>query len=105
MIRMDKLRALRTLVAIADAGSLTAASELLHTSLQSVMRSLSDLETSLGTRLVNRTTRRLALTAAGRDYVDNVRRVLAELEDADTAAQSGQSVPRGSLVIDRKSVV
>ena len=99
MIRMDKLRALRTLVAIADAGSLTAASELLHTSLQSVMRSLSDLETSLGTRLVNRTTRRLALTAAGRDYVDNVRRVLAELEDADTAAQSGQSVPRGSLVM------
>ena len=96
---MDKLRALRTLVAISEAGSLTAASEALHTSLQSVMRSLSDLETSLGVRLVNRTTRRLALTAAGRDYVDNVRRVLAELEDADTAARSGQSVPRGSLVM------
>ena len=96
---MDKLRALRTLVAIADAGSLTAASQVLGTSLQSVMRSLSDLESSLGTRLVNRTTRRLALTVAGCDYLDNVRRVLADLEDADTAARSGQAVPRGSLVM------
>jgi DNA-binding transcriptional LysR family regulator len=99
MTCMDKLRALRTLVAIADAGSLTAASRQLETSLQSVMRSLSDLEASLGTRLVNRTTRRLALTAAGRDYLDKVRRVLADLEDADGAAQSGQAIPRGSLVV------
>ena len=96
---MDKLRALRTLVAIADAGSLTAASHDLDTSLQSVMRSLSDLEASLGTRLVNRTTRRMALTAAGRDYLDTARRVLADLDDADDAARSGQAVPRGSLVV------
>lgn len=96
---MDKIRALRTLAAIADAGSLTAASQQLETSLQSVMRSLSDLEASLGTRLVHRTTRRMALTAAGRDYLDKVRRVLADLEDADDAARSGQESPRGSLVV------
>ena len=96
---MDKIRALRTLVAIADAGSLTAASIRLETSLQSVMRSLSDLEAALGIRLVHRTTRRVALTAAGRDYLDKVRRVLADLEDADGAARSGQADPRGSLVV------
>ena len=96
---MDKLRALRTLVAIADGGSLTAASRTLETSLQSVMRSLSDLEDSLGTRLVHRTTRRLTLTGAGREYLDSVRRVLADLEDADQVAQSGQSAPRGNLVL------
>ncbi len=96
---MDKLRALRTLVTIADSGSLTAASHHLDTSLQSVMRSLSDLETSLGTRLVSRTTRRMALTAAGRDYLDTVRRLLADLDDADDAVRSGQAVPRGSLVV------
>ena len=99
MVSMDKLRALRTLVAIADAGSLTAASQQLQTSLQSVMRSLSDLERSLGTRLVQRTTRRLAFTAEGRDYLDKVRRLLADLEDADGVARSGQAVPRGSLVV------
>ena len=99
MTGMDKIRSLRTLAAIADAGSLTAAAQQLETSLQSVMRSLSDLEASLGTRLVHRTTRRLALTAAGRDYLDKVRRILADLDDADGTARSGQAIPSGRLVV------
>ena len=62
---MDKLRAMATFVRIVDGGSLTAAADAAGTSLTSVVRSLAALEKSLGTRLLNRTTRRLSLTAEG----------------------------------------
>ena len=61
---MDKLRAMATFVRIVDGGSLTAAADSLRTSLPSVVRSLAALEAALDVRLLNRTTRRIALTAS-----------------------------------------
>ena len=80
---MDKLRAMATFAAIADRGSLTAAAEALGSSLPAVVRLLATLEKELGVRLLHRTTRRLALTDEGREYLERCRRVLAEVEDAE----------------------
>jgi DNA-binding transcriptional LysR family regulator len=96
---MDKLRAMEIFVRIVEAGSLTAAADLLDTSLTSVVRSLATLEDTLGTRLLNRTTRRIALTEEGREYFERCRRVLAEVEEAESALSARQATPAGKLAI------
>lgn len=96
---MDKLRAMATFVAIADRGSLTAAAEALGSSLPAVVRLLATLEKALGVRLLNRTTRRAALTEEGRDFLERCRRVLAEVEDAEAAISARQQHPSGKLAI------
>lgn len=96
---MDKLKAMQTFVHIVDAGSLTAAAEVLDTSLTSVVRTLSALERALGVRLLNRTTRRSAVTDEGREYLERCRRVLAEVEEAETSLLARQVKPSGKLAI------
>jgi len=94
---MDKLKALQAFVAIVDHGSLTAAADALDSSLPAVVRALAALEAQLGVRLLNRTTRRLALTEDGRQYIERIRRVLADLDDADRALGTEQEEPSGTL--------
>lgn len=96
---MDKLHAMEIFVRIVETGSLTAAAELLDTSLTSVVRSLATLESKLGTRLLNRTTRRIALTDEGREYFERCRRILAEVEEAESALSARQTTPAGKLTI------
>lgn len=96
---MDKLRAMTTFVRIVETGSLTAAAERLETSPTSVVRSLSALERELGVRLLNRTTRRMALTDEGREYFERCRRLLSEVEEAEAALLARQVKPAGRLVI------
>jgi DNA-binding transcriptional LysR family regulator len=96
---MDKLRAMEIFVRIVEADSLTAAAGVLGTSLTSVGRSLAALEDALGTRLLNRTTRRIALTDEGREYFERCRRVLAEVEEAENALSARQAKPAGKLAI------
>lgn len=96
---MDKLRAMATFVRIVDGGSLTAAAEAAGTSLTSVVRSLAALEKSVGARLLNRTTRRLSLTAEGRDYAERCRQILAAVEEADAALGEQKGSLRGRLVL------
>ena len=96
---MNKLRSLQTFIAISEAGSLSAAAVRMQTSLQSVMRALADLESAVGMRLVQRTTRRMAITEEGRVYLERVKRVLADLDDADAELRSGKSVPQGTLSV------
>ncbi|HEY6897620.1 MAG TPA: LysR family transcriptional regulator [Rhodocyclaceae bacterium] len=95
---MDKLKAMEIYVRIVEAGSLTAAAERLDTSLSAVVRALAGLEGELGVRLLNRTTRRTALTEEGREYFDRAKRILAEVSDAEAALSAGQE-PRGRLSI------
>src|SRR5512145_727236 len=83
--RMDKLRAMETFVRIVERGSLTAAADALDTSLPSVVRGLAALEAELDVRLLNRTTRRIALTDEGREYYERCRRVLNEVDEAEAA--------------------
>jgi DNA-binding transcriptional LysR family regulator len=96
---VDKLRAMRTFTAIADAGSLTAAARAQGGSLPGVVRSLAALEDELGTRLFNRTTRRISLTEAGHRYLERCREVLALVEDAEAELRAEQTEVRGKLGI------
>lgn len=80
---MDRLKAMSIFVRIVDSGSLTAASEACGQSTASVVRSLAALEQHLGVRLLNRNTRRIALTAEGADFLEWSRRMLAEFESVE----------------------
>ena len=94
---MDKLQAMATFVRIVDRGSLTAAAESLRTSLPSVVRTLAALEATLDVRLLNRTTRRMALTDEGREYYARCQRVLADVDDAEAALSARRAAPKGRL--------
>ena len=94
---MDRLEATRIFVGVADAGSLSAAAQRLELPLATVSRKLAALEAHLGARLLTRTTRRLALTEAGRRYLDAGRRILAEMDAAERAVGGMVETPRGRL--------
>ncbi len=88
------LRHLRALVAVAEEGTLTAAARRLGTGQPAVTRTLAQLEARLGVRLVDRTTRRLGLTAAGRRVLPGVREALDSLAEALEAGRSAARVLR-----------
>lgn len=94
---MDKLAAMATFVEIVEHGSLTAAAHALGKAQPTMVRTLANLEAHLGVRLLRRTTRRLALTAEGQDYLARCRRILADIEDAESALDSSVLSARGSL--------
>jgi len=94
---MDKLRAMQTFVRIVEGGSLTAAADAMRVSLPSVVRGLASLERSLDVRLLNRTTRRLALTDEGREYYERAKRVIADVDEAEAALSARRTQPRGRL--------
>lgn len=82
---------------VVQAGSFTAAARLLELPKSTVSRKVSALETRLGTRLLQRTTRSIALTEAGRTYHEHCLRILAEVEASERAMRSYQDEPRGLL--------
>lgn len=96
---MDQLRALRVFLAVIDHGSLAAAARALDLAPAVVTRQLKELEQSLNTRLLHRTTRSLALTEAGERYAERVRPVLDQLSAADDEVGSLDRQPRGTLRI------
>ncbi len=96
---MDKLRAMQTFVRIVDKGSLTAAAASLGTSLPAVVRTLAALEAHLQVRLLNRTTRRLALTEDGRSYLDSCRRILATIDEVEAGLTTRQVELAGHLTV------
>jgi DNA-binding transcriptional LysR family regulator len=96
---MDKFKSIQTFVAIAEHGSLTAASHRLDVSLPTVVRTLADLERHLGVTLFNRTTRRINLTDEGRRYLEVCRTALGQLLEAETALTATRSKPIGRLTV------
>jgi DNA-binding transcriptional LysR family regulator len=96
---MDRIEAMNTLLAAVEAGSLSAASRKLGMPLPTVSRKVSELEAHLRTKLINRTSRRLTLTDAGRSYVAGCKRILEDLEEIERATAGEYVVPRGDLVI------
>ncbi|MFJ5547503.1 LysR family transcriptional regulator [Streptomyces sp. NPDC093225] len=83
------LRHLRALAAIGDEGTVTGAAAALHVSQPALSRTLEQLESRLGTVLVERTTRSLRLTAAGRRLYEHAHRILHQVEDALAEAAAG----------------
>ncbi|MES2261853.1 MAG: LysR family transcriptional regulator [Pseudomonadota bacterium] len=100
MAGIDQLAALRALRRVVELGSFTAAAEALGVSHTAVSRQVRQLETRLGAQLLNRTTRRFALTAAGKQYYEASRQILDALDDADRAVGQHQARPSGSLRIN-----
>jgi DNA-binding transcriptional LysR family regulator len=84
---------------VVDAGSLSAGARALRAPLPSVSRKMADLERHLGTKLLIRTSRKLQLTDAGRDFVASARQVLAQLDEAERRASGEYLTPRGELTI------
>jgi DNA-binding transcriptional LysR family regulator len=96
---MDRFEAMRLLVSVAEAGSLSAAGRKLGMPLPTVSRKISELEAHLNTRLLIRSTRRLALTDSGAAYVAAAKRILDEVAEVERAASGEHTAPRGDLVI------
>jgi DNA-binding transcriptional LysR family regulator len=96
---MDRLAAMSVLVAVAESGSLSAASRKLGVPLPTVSRKLSELESHLNTRLLIRSTRKLALTEVGAAYVTACKRIVEQVADAERAASGEYAMPRGDLVV------
>ena len=96
---MDRFEAMSLLLAAVEAGSFSAAARRLGTPLATVSRKVSELEGHLGTRLLTRTGRRLALTDAGRTYVEAARRIVEQVEEAERAAAGEYAAPRGELTV------
>ncbi|MBV9835303.1 MAG: LysR family transcriptional regulator [Alphaproteobacteria bacterium] len=94
---MDRLDELAVLAAVLDAGTLAAAARRLRRSPPMVSRILAALEARVGARLIERTTRRLSPTAAGRALAEQARRVLAEYEAAIGQARARETALGGTL--------
>lgn len=94
---MDRLHSMRVFSRVIDAGSFAAAARELNLSPAVVTRLIADLEEHLGARLINRTTRRLSLTDTGELYLERVRHVLTEVEEAEALASAATAEPRGHL--------
>ena len=96
---MDRFEAMSILTAVVDGGSLSAAGRRLSVPLATVSRKLADLEAHLGTRLIVRSTRKLELTDAGRDYLHACRQILELVDEAERAAAGAYARVKGQLVI------
>ena len=97
---MDILTGMRVFTAVVDLGSFAKAAEKLDLSRGMTSRYVAQVETHLGIRLLNRTTRRLSLTEAGNDYYQRATQVLAMVEEAERAATQEAAEPRGTLCIN-----
>ena len=96
---MDRLDAMQAFVAVADLQGFAPAARKLGLSPPTVTRLIATLEERLGVRLLQRTTRSVALTDAGARYLERVRRILTDVEEAEGAAEGERTTPRGRLVI------
>lgn len=94
---MDKFEDLQAFVAVVEAESFTGAAERLGTAKSVVSRRVSALEERLGVQLLRRTTRTLNLTQTGRSFYEHSARILADLEEAESAVQQEHGELRGTL--------
>jgi len=97
---MDRLTAMEAFVRVVEKGGFTAAAEDLRLSRAMVSKHVQDLEAHLGARLLNRTTRKLSLTEAGRVYYDRSTQLLAELAETEEVVGELQAKPRGRLRVN-----
>jgi DNA-binding transcriptional LysR family regulator len=94
---MDRLETLRVFRKVADRQNFSAAARELGLSNAAVSKHIARLEADLGARLIDRTTRRMSLTEAGRAYFDRCVRILDDLAEADQAVGRLSAAPRGLL--------
>ena len=97
---MDRFDAMQAFARVVETGSFTKAAATLHMSKTSVTQLVQQLEARLRVRLLNRTTRKVNVTADGAAYYERVKRLLADMDDAETSLSSASMAPRGRLRVD-----
>lgn len=101
---MNKLREIECFIAVAEQGSFVKAADSLSISKAAISRTVLDLESRLGVRLIHRTTRKLSLTEAGCSYLERCKQIIESLEDADQSISVDASQPTGLLKINAPHV-
>lgn len=96
---MDRFTEMQIFVAVAESEGFAAGSRKLKISPPAATRAVADLEQRLGIKLLIRTTRYVRVTDAGQRYLNDCKRILAEVSEADDAAIGINAAPRGHLVI------
>lgn len=96
---MDRLQAMTTFVAVVDSGGFASAARKLNLSPPVVTRAVAELEERLGLRLLTRTTRVVRVTDAGARFAEDCRRILADIDEAETVAAGTHAAPRGTLTL------
>ena len=96
---MDRIDAMQAFIAVADLQGFAPAARKLGLSPSGVTRLIAALEDRLGARLLQRTTRKVALTDVGARYLERARRILADVEEAENSAQAERTRPSGRLVV------
>ena len=96
---MDRLQSMRVFSKVVEQGSFARAAKVMELSNAVVTRHVADLETHLGARLMNRTTRKLSLTETGQHYLERVKQILADVDEADAIASSSARKASGTLRI------
>ncbi|MFJ5239200.1 LysR substrate-binding domain-containing protein [Pseudomonas neuropathica] len=97
---MDRFDAMQAFARVVEAGSFTKAAETLHMSKTTVTQLVQQLEARLRVKLLNRTTRKVNVTADGAAYYQRVIRLLADLDDAETSLPGAAASPSGRLRVD-----
>ncbi|VVN02313.1 HTH-type transcriptional regulator PgrR [Pseudomonas fluorescens] len=97
---MDRFDAMQAFARVVEAGSFTKAADTLHMSKTTVTQLVQQLEARLRVKLLNRTTRKVNVTADGAVYYERVLRLLADMDDAETSLSGASSLPRGRLRVD-----
>jgi DNA-binding transcriptional LysR family regulator len=97
---VDRFDAMQAFVRVVEAGSFTKAADTLHMSKTTVTQLVQQLEARLRVKLLNRTTRKVAVTADGAAYYERVVRLLADMDDVETSLSSAAVQPRGRLRVD-----
>ncbi|MGE8687382.1 MAG: LysR substrate-binding domain-containing protein [Achromobacter sp.] len=94
---------MQVFIAVVDSGSITAAADVLGQTVSAASRAMSRLEEKLQTTLMRRTTRRLALTEEGRAYLEQARKIVAAVEEAEELMSLRRNQPAGLLRVDAAS--
>jgi len=97
---MDRLTSMRVFTLAAQVGTLSGAARVLDMSPAMATKHVNALETSLGVKLLHRTTRKLTLTEAGENYLDAAQRILADVEEAEAAATAQRTRVTGLLRVN-----
>ncbi|MCD0505707.1 LysR family transcriptional regulator [Bordetella petrii] len=97
---MDRYDAMQAFARVVETGSFTKAADTLHMSKTTVTQLVQQLEARLRVKLLNRTTRKVKVTADGAAYYERVLRLLADLDDAETSLSGNATQPRGRLRVD-----
>lgn len=97
---MDRFAAMQAYVRVVEAGTFTKAADLLNLPKPTVTRLIQTLEAHLQTKLLNRTTRRVTVTADGAAYYDRALRILGEMDELESSMSHAKANPRGRLRID-----